>query len=179
VYFPATDQKAPKGRVESPQMDAYGSGERILVMDDDPVLLSTYQGILEHYGFEVSTASEGGHAAAIYAREKEEGRPFHAVILDLTIVGGMGGKEAAALILAGDPSARIIASSGYSDDPVMAKPASFGFSSAIPKPFSAQELLVVLRGQLDLDPAASGLHREFAAEGTARRTALGSPAMKT
>lgn len=159
LYFPATEQHAPQRRPDPPQA-GLGRGERILVMDDDPVLLSTCQGILEHYGFEVSTAPEGRRAAAVYERALEAGRPFDAVILDLIIVGGLGGKETAELILARNPGALILVSSGYSDDPVVAKPNEFGFAAALSKPYSAPELLAALRGMLDAAAVQSGSDQE-------------------
>lgn len=64
--------------------------------------------------------------------------------MDLTIPGGMGGKEAARCILEVDPGARLIVSSGYSNDPVMAEYASFGFRATLVKPYSATELARVL-----------------------------------
>lgn len=78
---------------------------------------------------------EGQDAADRYAEAaRAAGHPFSAAILDLTVPGGLGGKEAAELILRVDPGACLIASSGYSDDPVMAAPTAFGFSAALPKP---------------------------------------------
>ena len=73
-----------------------------------------------------------------------EGEPFAAVITDLTIAGGMGGREAAARILALHPEARLIVSSGYSVDPVMARPADFGFKAVLPKPYSLADLAQVM-----------------------------------
>jgi CheY-like chemotaxis protein len=60
--------------------------------------------------------------------------------MDLTIPGGMGGKETAARIMEIDPDAVLIVSSGYSSDPVIAKFRQYGFRGVVPKPFNAEEL---------------------------------------
>jgi len=71
---------------------------------------------------------------------REAGHPFLAAIMDLTIPAGMGGREAAQQILAYDPAARLIVSSGYSSDPVMSKHADYGFCAAVVKPYRCEEL---------------------------------------
>ena len=71
----------------------------------------------------------------------EQGRPFDLVVMDLTIPGGMGGREAIARLLELDPDARVIVSSGYSDNAVLARYESYGFSGAIPKPYSHKQLM--------------------------------------
>ena len=148
LYLPATERTVSEPSPD-PVRSASAHGERILVMDDDPIILDTCRQILEHYGFKVTTSPEGRRASAAYARALEAGAPFHAVILDLTVPGGLGGKDTARLILNLDPEACIIASSGYSDDPIMAKPAEFGFRASIPKPYTAPELLRCVQGQLE------------------------------
>jgi CheY-like chemotaxis protein len=80
----------------------------------------------------------------VYKRERKAGRPIDLFIIDLTIPGGMGGKEAAQQILALNPDAKIIVASGYSNDPVMAQCRTHGFSAAILKPFQLQEMIDVL-----------------------------------
>ena len=86
----------------------------------------------------------GPTALASYRQAREEGRPFAAVIMDLTIPGGMGGKEAIRHLLAMDPQAVAIIASGYSRDPVMARYREYGFKDLIEKPFSNQRLSEVL-----------------------------------
>ena len=143
VYFPASSGAVAE-TPPPPQVDAPGQGERILVMDDDPLIQAVCQGLLEFHGYAVTVASEGREAADRYAEARAAGRPYRAVILDLTVPGGLGGKEAAELILREDPAARLIASSGYSDDPVMAAPTAFGFSAALPKPYTDADLVGTL-----------------------------------
>ncbi len=148
LYLPASDRQVAEAPPD-PTQQASSHGERILVMDDDPIILDTCRQILEHYGFKVTTSPEGRRASVAYGKALDAGAPFHAVILDLTVPGGLGGRETAKLILDRDPEARIIASSGYSDDPIMARPAEFGFKTAIPKPYSAPELLRCVLGLLE------------------------------
>jgi len=121
-------------------------GGRILVMDDEPMIRKVSRRMLEHLGYEVVFASNGREAVELYGKARAEGRGFSALIMDLTIPGDMGGKEAMAEILKVDPDARALASSGYSNDPVMSNPGDFGFCGCIAKPFSIEELSHVLEG---------------------------------
>ena len=117
---------------------------RILVMDDDRFLQDVYRRLLEHLGYSPLVVSDGAEALAAYRQARQEGRPFAAVIMDLTIPGGMGGKEAVRHLLDLDPQAVAIIASGYSRDPVMARYREFGFKDLIEKPFSNQRLSEVL-----------------------------------
>ena len=81
-----------------------------------------------------------------YRQALADGQCFDAVVLDLTVRGGMGGREAAERILALEPSARLLVSSGYSDDAVMADYRRHGFAAALPKPYTAQQLRDVRAG---------------------------------
>jgi two-component system cell cycle sensor histidine kinase/response regulator CckA len=92
----------------------------------------------------VTTAKNGEEALAWYTEAGKRKKAFDAVILDLTIPGGMGGKEAAQKLLAADPAARLIVSSGYSDDPIMAEPDKYGFITAISKPYKKEDLAAVI-----------------------------------
>jgi two-component system, cell cycle sensor histidine kinase and response regulator CckA len=98
----------------------------------------------DYLGYQPTTCVNGEEAVALYKAASESGTPFSAVIMDLTIQGGMGGKEAAQQILAIDPAARLIVSSGYSVDPVMAEYGRYGFSGAVLKPYETMELARVL-----------------------------------
>ncbi len=122
----------------------YGSG-RILVVDDEEIILEIAREALMLLGYEVETARDGQEALELYGRAREAGRPFAAVIMDLTIPGGMGGKEAAAKLLEYDAQARVLVSSGYSNDPVMANFADYGFVGVVPKPYHIEGLSRVLR----------------------------------
>ncbi len=109
-------------------------------MDDKEMIRNMLNEMLGELGFAVETAVEGQQAIDMYRQAMDTGKPFAIVILDLTIPGGMGGQEAAKGILQIDPEARIIVSSGYGDDPVMANYAEYGFKGRIPKPYAPGKL---------------------------------------
>jgi PAS domain S-box-containing protein len=118
---------------------------RVLVMDDEKPVRKVMQEMLEMLGYTVECTVNGDEAVALYRKRQEEGVPFDAVILDLTIPGGKGGKEAVAELLALDPKVKTIVSSGYADDPVVAHYEEYGFSAVLGKPYRLQELSKVLR----------------------------------
>lgn len=136
IILPATLKKAepvlskeilPASGVES---------TTVLVMDDEAFIRDVASAMLGQLGYQVHTCINGEEAIRFYKDAMNSGRPYSAVIMDLTIPGGMGGKEAAPLILGIDPAARLIVSSGYSTDPVMAEYTSYGFSAVMAKPYS-------------------------------------------
>jgi two-component system, cell cycle sensor histidine kinase and response regulator CckA len=116
----------------------------VLVMDDEETIRDLAADILAALGYAVTTCSNGEEAIGLYREASERGKPFLAAIMDLTIPAGMGGKEAAQRILAYDPSARLIVSSGYSNDPVMARHGDYGFCAAVVKPYRWADLQQVL-----------------------------------
>ncbi len=124
------------------------AGGSILVMDDEEVIREIMTSILEFLGYAATTCENGTEAIARYKTAKESGTPFSAVIMDLTIPGGMGGKEAARRILDIDPNACLIVSSGYSDDPIMSDFNAYGFKGAIAKPYNMAEFGQLLSSML-------------------------------
>jgi CheY-like chemotaxis protein len=92
----------------------------------------------------VEFARDGGEAIELYREAREVSKPFHVVIMDLTIPGGMGGREAIKRLLEIDPEIKAIVSSGYSNDPVISEYKKYGFSGVVAKPFKIQELVDVL-----------------------------------
>lgn len=118
---------------------------RVLVMDDEAIVRTVVERMLNQCGCSVVFAANGEEMLACYRESWEAGRPFDAVIVDLIISAGMGGKEAVAKLLEIDPDAKAIVSSGYSDDPIMAHYKEFGFRGALPKPYPIPELSRVLR----------------------------------
>lgn len=151
VLLPASDKKAAAGKR---QPAAISSGkERILLMDDEPTVLSVTRKLLSHLGYRVTTAKNGEEAVEHYRKAMDTNDTFDCVILDLTIPGGEGGKETIARLLKIDPQVKAIVSSGYSHDPIMASFRKFGFRAVITKPYNIQELTSVIRTLL-ADPAA-------------------------
>ncbi|HEJ83179.1 MAG TPA: response regulator, partial [Desulfobacteraceae bacterium] len=140
IYLPASE-KAPQEKVESGVIQ--GSG-RILVMDDEALLRKMLGQVLSKLGYESEFAGDGAEAVRMFKEARESGKPFDAVILDLTVPGGMGGKEAIRRLQEIDPGIRAIVSSGYSDDPVLANFREYGFKGMIPKPFDLRSLGKVL-----------------------------------
>ncbi|MBN1697603.1 MAG: PAS domain S-box protein [Spirochaetales bacterium] len=117
---------------------------KILFMDDEQVIRESIGEILKMLGYSYLTAKDGKEALAVFNDEKENGAPFSAVILDLTVRGAMGGKETAREIRKTDRDVPIFVSSGYADDPVIAHPSEYGFTDSIIKPFSVSELANLL-----------------------------------
>jgi PAS domain S-box-containing protein len=120
------------------------TGERVLVMDDESAVLQIVSRALTKAGYEPTSTISGDEAVVAYRSALEQGRPYGITILDLTVRGGMGGKEAAEKILAVNPSARLIVSSGYSDDSTLANFRSHGFCAVLPKPYSVVQLIDVV-----------------------------------
>lgn len=146
VYLPATDQKVTQQLQEDQELMA-GKG-KILVMDDEPIIREVLGKMLLTMGYEVDSAQDGAKALELYTRAQDTGDPFVVVILDLTVPGGMGGKEVMAELLKIDPQVKAIVSSGYSDDPLMADFQSYGFTDVIAKPYRISELGKVLKNTL-------------------------------
>ena len=146
LYLPASEQ-APMMDPAQTLVVHRGTG-RILVMDDEEAIRRLLVSILSDLGYEVESAREGAEAIAMYEKAKADGRPFAAVVADLTVPGGMGGKETAAALRRIDPAVRVIVSSGYSDDPVMSAFRLYGFDDAVPKPWTPAQLSEVLQRAL-------------------------------
>jgi PAS domain S-box-containing protein len=143
VYLPASDKSA-SDETAPQDITLRGSG-RILVMDDEEQVRTVVGEMLQLMGYKVVLAEEGKAAVELYRSAMNAGKPFDAVIMDLTVPGGMGGREAMKELLAIDPDAKAIVSSGYSTDPVMARPEEYGFKGVVAKPFHAGDLHDVLR----------------------------------
>lgn len=119
--------------------------ERVLLMDDEPAIREAVGEMLECLGYEVAVCRDGQGAIECYKQAQVAGTPFDAVLMDLTIVGGMGGKEAIRYLLELDPTVKAVASSGYSDDPVMAYHFEYGFQAVLTKPYTLKDLDSTLR----------------------------------
>jgi two-component system, cell cycle sensor histidine kinase and response regulator CckA len=122
------------------EKDMIAGNSRILVMDDDEAVKEIASEMLQHLGYQVATATDGADAVAAYREAMAAGEPFAAVITDLTVPAGMGGKETVRRLLEIDPEARVIVSSGYGNDPIMSSYGDHGFKGVIPKPYRIEEL---------------------------------------
>ena len=142
LSLPASDQLPPH-QTQDQTVLIRGSG-RILVMDDDEAIRAVALGMLKELGYSVELAKNGAEAVDLYRKGKLEGRPFSAVVLDLTIPGGMGGRETIESLLKIDPGVKAIVSSGYCHDPVMAHYRDYGFAAVLSKPYRPQEMSSVL-----------------------------------
>jgi PAS domain S-box-containing protein len=143
VYLPAVEGETTSAK-ESATTPMHGQG-RILLMDDEEMVRNVLGVMLERLGYEVQNASNGEEAIKKYITAQQEGRPFTALIFDLTVPGGMGGKEALHQILDRNPEAKAIVSSGYSDDPIMADFQKYGFCDVLVKPYRIIELSKTLQ----------------------------------
>ena len=112
--------------------------KNILLMDDEEAILSATSDMLRFLGYEVATAHDGESAAECYRMALVSGAPFDAVILDITVPGGLGAKETLPMLSAADPQVKAIISSGYSTNPMITDYRSFGFAAAIVKPYRLQ-----------------------------------------
>ncbi len=138
IYLPSSG--APFATCRQKESGVISGTGRILVMDDEEVVRKVATAILKHIGYEVESAEDGAEAVEMYKQALESRRPFDAVIMDLTIPGGMGGKEAIKELIKIDPKVRAIVSSGYSNDPIMSNFKEYGFAGTIMKPYQIAEL---------------------------------------
>jgi PAS domain S-box-containing protein len=148
IYLPATPGKAAP--LEPAAASAKPGKGKILLMDDDDMILQLSRRLLDRLGYNVETARDGTEAIVKYRAALEQHQPFDLVIMDLTVKGGMGGKEAMLHLKKLDPNVRSIVSSGYSTDPIMADYTRYHFNEILSKPFRVEELTEkiekVLRG---------------------------------
>ncbi len=147
VYLPAAVDQHPTKEQETRK----GKGKRfkILVVDSEEMLLNIAGRMLVHLGHECICAGTAREALDLYKHLWKTGSPVDGVIVDLTLPGGMGGKETAGAIFDINSEARIIVSSGYSNDPVMVDFDEYGFCAAIAKPFDMDELAEVIEEVLE------------------------------
>jgi CheY-like chemotaxis protein len=156
IHLPSTGEAHGRHQTDAAaQRVPEHSGGSILVMDDEEIIREMATEILGYLGYRATACVNGTETIAQYRAAAESGMPFSAVIMDLTIPGGMGGKEAAEQILAFEPTACLIVSSGYSNDPIMSDYTAYGFSGAIAKPYNMAEFEQLLSSMLAARQAAS------------------------
>ena len=117
-------------------------------MDDELSIRQMAMLLLRRFGFEVDCASDGREAVEKYRQARDSGLGYAIVIMDLTVPGGMGGREAIAQLRHLDPHVKAIVSSGYSSDPVLANYRDYGFCGVAAKPYEVDDLARVLREAL-------------------------------
>ncbi|AOP32661.1 hypothetical protein A0128_01515 [Leptospira tipperaryensis] len=117
---------------------------RVLIMDDEDFIIEIFSEMLEKMGYHTVSAKNGSDAIQLFKEAKNSFKPFDILIFDLTIPGGMGGEKAISEIRKLDPNVIAIASSGYSEDPVISSPKEYGFSASLRKPFRKGDLAELL-----------------------------------
>ncbi len=142
ILLPASDQ-APDAADAKPAAPARSTG-RILIMDDEEMVREMISAMLQLHGYDTVQAADGEEALRVFDANARNGTPFSAVILDLTVRGGMGGKETIAEIRKRDPQIPAFVASGYADDAIVSRPREFGFTDSITKPFTRKFLLEIL-----------------------------------
>jgi PAS domain S-box-containing protein len=148
IYLPAAAQKASAREPAQEAPIARGSG-KILIMDDEEIIRTVTVDMLKSLGYETATAADGAVAVEKFRASVESCAPFSALILDLTVPGGLGGKEIINQLRAIDPDVCAIVSSGYSDELILSHPEEYGFRAGIAKPFRFQELGSLLQFVLE------------------------------
>jgi PAS domain S-box-containing protein len=138
IYIPASLKKVRVQKTDQDKM--YKGSGKILLMDDEEMIRDFAKDLLENLGYDIVLASDGEEAVRLFQTAQESGEPFDAVLMDITVPGGMGGKEAIEEILKIDPDVKAIVSSGYAKDPIMSNYKKYGFTGVVPKPYNAEEM---------------------------------------
>ncbi|TKB06381.1 PAS domain-containing sensor histidine kinase [Desulforhopalus sp. IMCC35007] len=144
IFLPAstqTHQEAQKEKI----IDTDPAKIKVMVMDDEEMVRNMSQAMLTSMGHETVLAKDGGEAVSLYKQAMESDSPIDLTIMDLTISGGMGGKESVKAILSLDKKAKVIVSSGYSTDPIMSSHHEYGFCGALVKPYQLHELVRAIK----------------------------------
>ncbi len=150
---PADRREPPPAEVASVSPEGLaleGRKPRVLVLEDEPLIRRLLVANLEQGGFEVTGTEDGIETVARYIEAFDRGEAFDIVITDLSIPNGMGGVKAVEEIHQIAPGAKVIVSSGYSDDPAMSDPERYGFCAVLPKPYQPRQLLELVRGLLGI-----------------------------
>jgi len=121
---------------------------QILIMDDDENSRFGITLLLENLGFAVIAVENGEKAIEVCKKALEASRPIDIAVLDLVVVGGMGGEETVKRLRELDPNIKVLVSSGYYSNPILAQPKEYGFAGALKKPFSIEELVQAIDGLL-------------------------------
>lgn len=145
IYLPASPEKLDIAKRDKMLMRGHG---RVLVMDDEDMVRLITGKMLYQLGYAAEFVQNGDEAIKVYTKAKKSSKGFDAVIMDLTIPGGMGGKETIKKLIDVDPQVKAVVASGYVHDPVMSEYKEYGFCGAVPKPFTIEELGKLLQSIL-------------------------------
>jgi PAS domain S-box-containing protein len=148
VWLPALRSRPPAPRAPAVGKQAPLVG-RVLFMDDEAPIRKMAAVLITRLGLEVELAADGAEAVQRFKTANDAGRPFDLVVMDLTVPGGMGGREALEELRSIDPGVKAIVSSGYSSDPVLANFRSYGFRGMVAKPYQVDDFMNVLRDVLN------------------------------
>jgi PAS domain S-box-containing protein len=140
IYIPALNEDSSEQISNSKGETTNALKRKILLIDDEKILLDVTSSMLAHLGYEVVTAESHEDALDCFARAKEGGRPFSLIIMDLTMRGNEGGEMAIRKWLSIHPEAKAIISSGYASDPVIEDYSKYGFVGAMVKPYTLDDL---------------------------------------
>jgi PAS domain S-box-containing protein len=152
-FLPATNREPVASEARTPERSMQFHHQRILVMDDEAAIRDLTSQLLSTLGYEVTAVPDGLEAVRVYERALRKGEQYQAVILDATIRGGMGGLATMKRLRSVDPNVTAIICSGYCDEAALSEFLTYGFRSALPKPFSRRDLSDAL--QRALQPAKS------------------------
>jgi PAS domain S-box-containing protein len=144
IFLPVSDKTGPPAVEDEAQAVILKGSGKVLLIDDEEFLLEMASELLQHLGYTVETAIDGKEALDLYKKGLESGQKHIVVIMDLTIPGGMGGKETIRELKKIDPDAKTIVSSGYATDPILSNFKEYGFDAMLPKPYEVEELAKIL-----------------------------------
>ncbi len=149
IYLPASEKRLPAEK--SVKKDLVTGRGRILVMDDEEIIRMVTGQMLKTLGYQVVFAENGEQAVEKYTDAMKSNKPFEAVILDLTIRGGMGGCETIKKLTEIDPGVVAVLSSGYTEDPIVSNFMDEGFKAGLSKPYEIEELSNMLNRILSVE----------------------------
>jgi two-component system cell cycle sensor histidine kinase/response regulator CckA len=149
IYVPALASSFAQISATGAMPKIEAKKRRILLMDDEQMILDIVSRMLSHLGYEVKTCPNGSEAIAAFSKARNQGEPFDVVLMDLVIPNGVGGQDAVHTIRKIDPEAKVIASSGHLDHPVMKEHKKFGFIASLEKPYKLERLQQVIQSVIE------------------------------